>query len=281
MPSISDNLHFWNSFDWSQNGEEWSRPFGNSETLWWFLLIPRIHRWLPASTILEIGVGYGRWTKFLLGHCERLIGVDLSPGCIEYCRRVFDENERRRFIVNDGMSLREVSDSSVDFIFSFDSIIHAEADVISAYLFEFRRVLRDGGFGFIHHSNLGYYPRRLAVFEGIQRFTPSRWWQPGARRVSLPQRALQMMLSLNTAGWRASSMSAVRFAKIAEAAGLAMLAQETINWGYGRCMIDCLSSFARREVVNSNPPVAANRWFGRPHRNLQQLARLYCGEPPS
>jgi ubiquinone/menaquinone biosynthesis C-methylase UbiE len=71
-----------------------------------------------ASTILEIGVGHGRWTKFLLGHCEWLVGVDLSPGCIEYCRRIFDENERRRFIVNDGMSLREIPDSSVDFIFS-------------------------------------------------------------------------------------------------------------------------------------------------------------------
>ncbi len=278
MPSISENLRFWDSFDWPLHGEEWSKPFGNSETLWWFLVLPRIHRWLPVKTILEVGVGHGRWTEFLIGNCDQLTAVDLSPACVEYCRQVFGEDERRRFVVNDGMSLPEVPDDSVDLIFSFDSLIHAEADALASYLFEFRRVLKPGGTGFIHHSNLGQYPGRLAVYDWIRRVTPAEWWQPGTKKVSLPQQALQVALSLSTAAWRAPSMSAARFAEMAQAAGLTMVAQETINWGYGRCLIDCLSTFRSGVAETGWAPVRANRSFGRPRSGFLQLAQLYCRE---
>lgn len=278
MSSTAENLRFWDSFDWPLHGEEWSKPFGNSEAQWWFLVMPRIHRWLPAKTILELGVGHGRWTKFLLRNCEQLTAVDLSPACVEYCRNVFGEDERRRFVVNDGMSLPQVPDASVDLIFSFDSLVHAEADALASYLLEFRRVLKAGGTGFIHHSNLGQYPRRLAVYDRIRRMTPAEWWQPGTKRTSLPQRALQLALSLNTAAWRAPSMSAARFAEMTHAAGLTMVAQETINWGYGRCLIDCLSTFRNGVTETARAPVGANRTFGRPRSRFVQLAQLYCRE---
>jgi SAM-dependent methyltransferase len=277
MPSISENLHFWNGFDWPRHGEEWSKPFGNSETQWWFMVMPRIHRWLPAKTILEVGVGHGRWTQFLIGNCDQLTAVDLSQACVDYCRQVFGEDERRRFVVNDGMSLLGVPDASVDLIFSFDSLIHTEVDAFASYLLEFRRVLKPGGAGFIHHSNLGQYPGRLAVYDGIRRMTPAQWWQPGAGKVSLPQKALQVALSLNTAGWRAPSMSAARFVEMAHAAGLTMVAQETINWGFGRCMIDCLSTF-RSGVADTGMALRANHSFGRPRSRFVQLAELYCKE---
>jgi len=94
----------------------------------------------------------------------------------------------------------------------------------------------------------------------------------------LPQRTLQVALSLNTAGWRAPSMSAARFAEMAQAAGLTMVAQETINWGYGRCLIDCLSTFRSGPAEIGFTPVRANRSFGRPRSSFLQLAQLYCRE---
>jgi len=54
---------------------------------------------------------------------------------------------RKNHVANDGMSLPEVSDESVDLIFSFDSLIHTEADAFASYLLEFRRVLKPGGSG--------------------------------------------------------------------------------------------------------------------------------------
>jgi len=278
MASIFENLEFWNSFDWPLHGEEWSKPFGNSETLWWFLIMPRIHRWLPTKTILEIGVGHGRWAQFLIRNCEQLIAVDLSPACIKYCRQTFPNNERLRFFVNDGKTLPEVPDRSVDFIFSFDSLLHTEADAMESYLIEFQRVLKPGGLGFIHHSNLGQYPARFAIYDTIRRLTPSKWWQPGARRVSLPHRVLQLMLSLNTAAWRAPSMSAKLFAQMTHGAGLNLVAQETINWGYGRCMIDCLSTIRNGTTQTGVAPARANRSFGRSPSAFRQLAELYCPE---
>ena len=48
-----------------------------------------------------------------------------------------------------------VEDGSIDFVFSFDSLVHVEADVLDAYLDQLARKLTPDGVGFIHHSNMG------------------------------------------------------------------------------------------------------------------------------
>ena len=50
-----------------------------------------------------------------------------------------------------------VADRSVDFAFSFDSLVHADAEVLDAYAAELARTLAPDGVAFIHHSNLGAY----------------------------------------------------------------------------------------------------------------------------
>jgi hypothetical protein len=57
-----------------------------------------------------------------------------------------------------------------------------------------------------------------------------------------------------------------------------MVAQETINWGYGRCLIDCLSTFRRGAAETGRALVGVNRSFGRPQSDFLQLAELYCQE---
>ena len=73
----------------------------------------------PSNRILEIAPGHGRWTSFLLDHCDDLLGVDLSESCIDMCREPFANLPKARFFVNDGTSLPMVHDNSVDFVFSF------------------------------------------------------------------------------------------------------------------------------------------------------------------
>src|SRR5215467_10639155 len=101
MPSIADNLKVWDGYDWFRHGEEWSSEWGGSDAQWHSSIFPRIHRFLPADTILEIGPGSGRWTQYLKDYCAHLIVVDLSPSCIEMCRARFQASPHVVCHVND------------------------------------------------------------------------------------------------------------------------------------------------------------------------------------
>ena len=138
MPTTEENLRSWSeTYDWPEGGEEWSKVWGGSEAQWSFVIHPRIHLFLPTDTILEIAPGYGRWTQYLSPQCRRLVGVDLSATCVEACTRRFAQVPHASFQQNDGYSLAAIADHSIDFAFSFDSLVHAEQDVLAAYLREF------------------------------------------------------------------------------------------------------------------------------------------------
>src|SRR4051812_13818536 len=131
MADVATNRALWSGgYDWSKRGEEWSAWIGGSRNHWSMVILPRIHAYLPASTILEIAPGFGRWTQYLLGHCDRLIGVDLSEECVESCRARFADAPHAEFHVNDGRTLDDVEPGSVDFAFSHDSLVHVETDVV-------------------------------------------------------------------------------------------------------------------------------------------------------
>ena len=66
--------------------------------------------------------------------CERLVIVDLTERCIEDCRERFADSTNIEYHVNDGRSLEMVEDGSIDFAFSFDSLVHVELDVLDAYV---------------------------------------------------------------------------------------------------------------------------------------------------
>ena len=159
MPSLEWNKQAWDSeYDWKKlGGSNWSAAYGNTESQWFGSLYPRIHNFVPAMTILEIAPGAGRWTQFLVHQCERLIAVDYSQDCVNICNERFKAIEHATFHVNDGKSLEMVPDGSIDLVFSFDSLVHVEADVMESYIHELARKLKPNGVGFIHHSNLKSY----------------------------------------------------------------------------------------------------------------------------
>src|SRR6516225_851954 len=155
MPQIGWNRETWNGgYDWKTGGEEWSETWGGSEAQWFGSLLPRLHRFLPAGRILEIAPGYGRWTKFLLPECRQYLGIDLSTQCVKACQRAFADVEHAKFAVNDGFSLSDARECHFDLVFSFDSLVHAEVDVIQSYITQIIKKLSSRGVAFIHHSNL-------------------------------------------------------------------------------------------------------------------------------
>ena len=110
MATLEENLKNWNDiYTWPSAGDEWSAQFGGTEALWFFVLYPRLHRFIPAPAILEIAPGFGRWTQFLRTQCHSLIAVDISPKCIEYCETRFASDTHMKFHVNDGISLELIN----------------------------------------------------------------------------------------------------------------------------------------------------------------------------
>ena len=233
MADVESNLAVWErDWDWSRGGEEWSDSWGGTPALWFGVLLPRIHSFVPTGTILEIAPGYGRWTRYLKDLAERLVAVDLAENCIEHCRERFAGASNIELHVNDGRSLEMVPDRSIDFAFSFDSLVHAEADVLEAYLTQLARKLKPDGVGFVHHSNAGGLGRVAA----LTRRVPERLRRPLVQRGAL----------VDVYAWRAESMSAERFAEQCERAGLACISQEKINWESGAYLMDALSLFTPR-----------------------------------
>jgi SAM-dependent methyltransferase len=220
---ISKNKQVWDeSYRWPEAGDEWSETWGTPSSQWCGSLLPRVFPFLKGR-ILEIAPGYGRWTQFLQTYCSSLIGIDLAQSCVDYCEKRFADHPNLEFKVNEGLTLPMVEDGAIDFAFSFDSLVHAEADVMGSYVRELARVLRPGGVAFLHHSNL----------EEV--------------RSSLLRRARIRLKGLGGLHARAPSMSAEKMRGFVEGAGMRCLQQEIIPWGTPQwLMIDCMTT-----IVNS------------------------------
>ncbi|MCA9779986.1 MAG: class I SAM-dependent methyltransferase, partial [Candidatus Eremiobacteraeota bacterium] len=150
MPTIEENREFWNDrFHWgSHRGDVWSDHWGGVEAQWQWCVYPRTRSHLPTGTVLEVGPGMGRWTHFLRAFCENLIVVDISQRCLEVCRARFGD-VGMDYHLGDGRTLTPVRDGSVDFVFSFESLIHTEQEDLASYLQEIARVLKPGGSCFL------------------------------------------------------------------------------------------------------------------------------------
>src|SRR5258707_10867408 len=151
MPTLLENQRHWENYDWSLKGEEWSQPWGNAENMWWGTILPRIRSFIPAATVLELAPGCGRITQYLKDYADTLLLVDLAKNCIDTCKERFASQKHIQYFVNDGTSLDMLEDESIDFVFSFASLIHAEMDVLEAYLKQLAKKLKPDGVGFLHH----------------------------------------------------------------------------------------------------------------------------------
>ncbi len=267
MGSIDENLETWTNWDWKDRGDEWSAPWGGTAALWYGTLLPRLNHWLPTGTLLEIGPGFGRWTHYLKELAKSIILVDVTDVCIKACRERFTGSSNVVYHVNDGRSLPMIADGSIDFAFSFDSLVHVEADVIAGYLSELGRTLAPDGIGFIHHSNIGKYAVRLALGRRLP------------ERLSRAVGRFGLGLYLYNEHWRGETMTARVFEDLCRQAGLQCRSQEIINWRSGSALIDCISMFTRptSRWAASNR-VVENRSFMREAESIKQCTWLYAPE---
>jgi predicted TPR repeat methyltransferase len=223
--------------NWLNHGEEWSVPWKNSRVQWLITVYPRIAHLLPAATILEIAPGHGRFTHFVKDYCERLIGVDVTPNCVEICKQRFDGDLRLEFHIGDGFTLPMVADRSIDLVFSYDSLVHVGDDIMHSYLIELGKKLAPEGVGFLHHSNLGECPKVASHH------------------------------------YRHPAMTAAKFRDFSREAGLACVRQEIFNWRNANGPIDCYSWISRAKGEWTTKIVRHDQ-FGEETLHARRLAAL-------
>jgi hypothetical protein len=162
----------------------------------------------------------------------------MSAKCVAACQQTFAKASHALFYQNDGLTLKMTGPVKFDFIFSFDSLVHAEADVFAAYIPQIIALLTDIGFAFIHHSNFA---------------------NSGAKE---------------NRGARSESVTANLVSRLVQEAGGHIIIQEVINW-CGVEPTDCLTLF-KRGPERGQSAILPNRNFMLEATIIQQVHNLYC-----
>jgi ubiquinone/menaquinone biosynthesis C-methylase UbiE len=124
------------------------------------IIFEKLRPEIEDARILDLGVGAGRTTKYLLEISRNYTGIDYVPEFVERARKVFLDTN---ILVGDARDLSDFEDESFKLVvFSFnglDCITHE--DRIKA-LKEIHRVLKKGGyFMFSSHNREYKYFRKL------------------------------------------------------------------------------------------------------------------------
>ena len=111
--------------------------------------------WLQGQrpAVLEVAPGAGRFTVELLRYADTLHMLDLNAVCLDICRERFSWYNHITYWQNDGTDCAMLPDAHFDLVASYDSLVHAEPEVIRAYLVNLRPKLRPGAILWLDHSN--------------------------------------------------------------------------------------------------------------------------------
>lgn len=119
----------------------------------WRSLIWPIIKNCDFSCVVDLAAGHGRNTEKLRHLAKKVYVVDINEENVEFLKRRFSAFDNIVCLQNDGISLKRIRSSEVTLVYSFDAMVHFDSDVVRAYLKEFQRVLKPGGYGFCHYSN--------------------------------------------------------------------------------------------------------------------------------
>ena len=195
-----------------RNGPYFDAAEPDMDKQWENLIWPMLKdRGIDFHCVLDLAAGHGRNSAKLRQYADRIIIVDINQENIDACKKRFKGDDRFVYFKNDGISLRGVRNKSVTFVYTFDSMVHFDSDVVREYLGEFYRVLKPGGYGFCHHSN--YTDNPSGDFK-------------------------------KTFHWR-NFMSKELFAHYCAKEGLTIVEQRVIDWSCEK--LDCLSLFWKFE----------------------------------
>lgn len=131
-------------------GLEWGDPDTNPPLKYMrdHFLVPYI---TPQTTVVEIGVGGGRWTRYMLA-ARQIYAVDYHQELLDELKANFP-GERITFVHNHGDDFPGIPPQSVDFIFSFGTFVHLDREIINGYLANMKGLLKPDATVFLQYSD--------------------------------------------------------------------------------------------------------------------------------
>lgn len=116
-----------------------------------------ITKYLPEGDnlhVMEIGPGGGRITKLLLKRCSKIYAVDISEEMLLHLKNNFNDTPILSCILSDGKNIPGIAANTLDCIISFDAFVHMEPFEIFNYLEKSKKLLKSGGIGIVHFSDI-------------------------------------------------------------------------------------------------------------------------------
>jgi ubiquinone/menaquinone biosynthesis C-methylase UbiE len=123
------------------------------------VIIERIRTAIEGKKLLDIGIGAGRTTRFLLEVSQDYTGIDYTPDCIELAQKKYPA---ANLIHCDARDLSIFADQTFDFIlFSGNGIDYMIHEDRMKCLTEIRRVLKPHGFFMFstHNRDFEYFDK--------------------------------------------------------------------------------------------------------------------------
>jgi len=108
----------------------------------------------PTDTVLDLGCGIGRVSRYVAPMCRELWAVDASETMLGYARERLAELPNVRFALSRELAFPDVPTGSVDLAYSLLTLQHVEREHAFRLLRELHRVLRPGGRGVLTFPNL-------------------------------------------------------------------------------------------------------------------------------
>jgi ubiquinone/menaquinone biosynthesis C-methylase UbiE len=143
----------WEEHEYYSDAERWISGFWDPGTPFRTMFDK-----LEVETVAELACGRGRHAAQIVERVGHLYLVDVGRANIDACRRRFEGRSNVEYLVTSGDSLAGIDDGALTAVFSYDAMVHFEADTVVSYLTEISRVLKSGGRALLHYSNLGAFP---------------------------------------------------------------------------------------------------------------------------
>jgi ubiquinone/menaquinone biosynthesis C-methylase UbiE len=118
-------------------------------------IIKELKPFLKDMSMLDMGVGAGRTTKYFMPLVNSYIGADYAPNMIEECRKKY--RNKKIFEVIDVRDMRKFADDMFDFVlFSYNGIDSFDEKGRKTALKEIKRVLKSNGFFAFSSHNIDW-----------------------------------------------------------------------------------------------------------------------------
>jgi ubiquinone/menaquinone biosynthesis C-methylase UbiE len=152
-------------------GEEWAPLVDVSAVIDEFIA-PYIS---GESVVADLGVGGGRIARAVAPCVRELYCFDVSRAMLRRARVALKDHQNITFVQLDQPRLPSHLSGALDFLYSFDVLVHVDLHTTWRYIREIERVLRSGRYALLHFADITK-PLGWNLFHSQDRYTPEGFY---------------------------------------------------------------------------------------------------------